>query len=85
VRRTQLYLEDDLWVALHAQAQRSRKTISALVREAVRERFMGSVEERKKAMQAAVGLWSDRRNLSDATAVVRQLRGGDRLKRLSKQ
>ena len=83
MRRTQLYLDDDLWETLHARARRSGSTISALVREAVRDRYLGSVEERRTAMQAVVGLWKDRKEIADSTAYVRGLRRGTRLKRLS--
>lgn len=69
---------------MHTRARRSRSTVSALVREAVRERYLGSLEERKKAMQAVVGLWKDRRELGDATAYVRRLRRGTRLKGLGR-
>ena len=82
MRRTQLYLDDDLWEALHARAERSGTTISELVREAVRERYLGSLEVRKKAMQAVVGLWKDRREIGDSTTFVRNLRRGTRLDRL---
>ena len=39
MRRTQLYLDDDLWSALHAHAQREHTTISQLVRDAARDRY----------------------------------------------
>ena len=85
MRRTQLYLDDDLWEALHVRAQVSGTTISELVREAVRERYLGSLEARQKAMQAVVGLWKDRRDIGDSTAHVRGLRRGTRLNRLGKR
>jgi hypothetical protein len=85
VRRTQLYLDNDLWEALHARAERSGTTISELVREAVRERYLGSLEVRKQAMQAVVGLWKDRREIGDSTTYVRSLRRGTRLDRLRKK
>ena len=84
MRRTQLYLDDDLWEALHTQAQQSGTTISELVRNAVRERYLGSLEARKKAMQAVVGLWKDRRDIAGSTDYVRSLRRGTRLSRLGK-
>ncbi len=85
MRRTQLYLDDDLWNALHLRAKRSGGTISALVREAVRERYLGSADERKKAMRAVIGLWKDRADIGDATAYVRTLRRGTRLNRLNRE
>ncbi len=55
MRRAQLYLDDDLWGALHRLARRDNTTISELFRQAVRERYLGDLEQRKSAMQAFVG------------------------------
>lgn len=82
MKRTQLYLEDELWSALHAQARREKTTVSDLVRRAARERYMGGVEQRARAMQAIVGMWTDRSDLPDTESYIRGLRRGDRLKRL---
>ena len=83
MRRTQLYLDDDLWNALHARARSAGTTISELVREAIRERYLGKLDERKTAMQAAVGLWKNRQDIGDSAAYVRKLRRGNRLRRIS--
>jgi metal-responsive CopG/Arc/MetJ family transcriptional regulator len=83
VKRTQLYLDDDLWNALHVRARQSRTTVSELVRQAARERYLGSADARAKAMQAVVGIWEDRKDIVSAEAYVRGLRRGSRLKRLS--
>lgn len=56
MRRTQLYLDDHLWGALRSRAQREKTTISELVRQAVRERYIGNLERRKAAMQSFVGI-----------------------------
>ena len=82
MRRTQLYLDEDLWTTLHAQATLAGTTISELVRVAVRERYMGNVEERRQAMMGIVGLWKDRSDLSDTETYIRNLRDDDRLERL---
>jgi len=37
MHKTMLYLEDDLWQALRAQAQRKRRSAASLVREALRQ------------------------------------------------
>jgi hypothetical protein len=84
VRRTQLYLDDNLWNALHANAQSQKTTISHLVREAVRERYLGSDDEKRKAMQAFVGIRKDNASPSDAGELVRQLRRGGRTNRLDR-
>jgi Arc/MetJ family transcription regulator len=82
MRRTQLYLEDDLWAALHAKALLEKATISELVRVAVRERYMGNLEERRAAMLGIVGLWKDRASMEDTESFIRNLRDDNRLERL---
>jgi hypothetical protein len=83
MRRTQLYLEDDLWAALHAKALLEGATISELVRVAVRERYMGNVEERRAAMLDIVGLWKDRPEIENAESFIRNLRDDDRQQRIA--
>ncbi len=85
VRRTQLYLDDQLWGALHARAKSEKTTVSELVRQAVRERYLGSREQRMAAMQRFVGNGKSRAELADGAAVVRTLRRGSRLDRLRGQ
>jgi metal-responsive CopG/Arc/MetJ family transcriptional regulator len=82
MRRTQLYLDDHLWTALHARAQSQKTTISELVREAVRERYLGKQDEQRKAMQEFVGISKERAEPLDANAYIRSLRRSDRLDRL---
>lgn len=84
MRRTQLYLDDDLWKALHARARSQRTTISDLVRQAVRDRYLGNLDERRKAMLAFVGIRKDRDDLPDSTEYVRSLRRDSRIERLEK-
>jgi hypothetical protein len=85
MRRTQLYLDDNLWNALHTRARSQKTTISELVREAVRERYLGKRDEQIKAMQEFVGIRKERSGSVDAVEYVRGLRRGDRLDRLHKQ
>jgi len=89
MRRTQLYLDDHLWNALHTRARSRKTTVSELVREAVRERYLGARDEQQKAMQEFVGTRRERSGSrgqieSDAVEYVRSLRRSDRLKRLGK-
>jgi len=83
MRRTQLYLDEDLWAALHARARSQRTSISELVRGAVRERYLGNHGERMKAMQAFAGIRRQATETPDAKEMVRNLRRGDRLTRLT--
>jgi hypothetical protein len=83
MRRTQLYLDDDLSNALHARARTTGTSISELVRQAVREKYFSKLEERKKAMADFVGIRKDRAEFADPEGYVRNLRRGSRLDRLS--
>jgi metal-responsive CopG/Arc/MetJ family transcriptional regulator len=85
MRRTQLYLDDHLWNALHARARSRKTSISELVRDAVRDRYLGKREEQAKAMQEFVGIRKNRAHSIDAVAYIRSLRRGDRLDRLSEK
>ena len=84
MRRTQLYLDDHLWNALHARAQSQKTTVSELVREAVRERYLGSRDQQAQAMQEFVGIRKNRSEPLDAVEYVRGLRRGSRLEQLRK-
>jgi hypothetical protein len=76
MRRTQLYLDDNLWNALHIRARSQGTTVSHLVREAVRERYLGSRNEQMKAMQEFVGSRKESGSSPDAVETVRELRRG---------
>ena len=82
MHRTQLYLEEDLWSVLQSQARSAGSSVSELVRQALRERFVGKSEERKQAMRDFIGIRRGRPEFDDAESYVRGLRRDDRLERL---
>jgi hypothetical protein len=82
VRRTQLYLDENLWSALHSLARLRKTTVSELVREAVRERYLGKQQERAKAMKAFVGIRKTQPDSADSVEYVQSMRRGSRLDRL---
>jgi metal-responsive CopG/Arc/MetJ family transcriptional regulator len=82
MKRTQLYLDEELWQALHARAATEKTTISELVRKAARDRYLMDPEKRRAAMMGIVGMWKDRTDLPDTETYVRSLRKGTRLERL---
>jgi hypothetical protein len=84
MRRTQLYLEEQLWSRLHLLARQSGTSLSELVRQAVRERYAQGPDNRKEALRAAAGLWRNRADLPAVGTYVRRLRKGDRLKRIAR-
>jgi len=84
MRRTQLYLEEDMWKVLSVKAHQNRTTISDLVRSAVREKYLAKESERKDAMLGVLGLWKNRTDLPDTRTYLRKLRKDSRLQRLLK-
>jgi hypothetical protein len=83
MKRTQLYLNEDIWKTLHIRSRQRKTSISDLVRQAVREKYGNSSADRRQAMQALVGLWKDRKDLPDSEQYVRRLRKGKRLRRIT--
>ena len=85
MRRTQLYLDDDLWEALHRRALEEGSTISELVRQATRQTYLGNLEVRKQAMMGIVGMRKGRPEFRDTDAYLRRLRQDDRIERIAKK
>ena len=82
MKRTQLYLHEDIWKVLHIRSRQQGTSISELVRQAVRDRYGSSPTSRRQAMQALVGMRKDRKDFPDSTTYVRRLRKGKRLRRI---
>lgn len=82
MRRTQLYLEDEVWSALQVKSRESGQTMSELVRQTLREKYLGSTAQRASAMKAFVGSLSGSSNADDTQAEIRRLRRGSRSGRL---
>jgi len=83
MKRTQLYLQEDIWNALHVRSRLQGTSISELVRQAILEKYGDPPASRKEAMRAIVGLRKDRRDLPDTARYVRNLRKGKRPRRIS--
>jgi hypothetical protein len=84
MKRTQLYLDDDIAKVLKAVSRQTGTTISSLVRDCVREKF-GQREpvDRVAMARELAGIWKDRDDLGTTSGYVRRLRKGSRLKKLS--
>jgi Arc/MetJ family transcription regulator len=82
MRRTQLYIDDDLWGTLRIRSQQAGTSVSELVRRAVREKYSTGLADRQQAMRAFAGIWSSRTDLADPEAYLRALRKGSRVKSL---
>jgi len=75
-------LEDEIGELLQAREKSGKTTISELVRQALNERYLGSHEQRKKAMQDLIGIRRDADEPEDAVAYIQSVREGDRMERL---
>ena len=74
MRRTQVYLEDNVWDALQARSREPGLSMSELVRAALREKYLAGSANRKRAMEAIVGLWKHRTDLPETESWVRSMR-----------
>ena len=84
MKRTQLYLDEDVWKVLQIMARQTGTSISDLVRKAIRERYVASKANREQVLMSVVGLWKDRSDLPDTDTYLRRLRKGSRLRRLAR-
>lgn len=67
------------------RARSTGTTISELVRKAVREHYLGDLQERRKAMQAIVGIRKGRDEFEDSEVYMRNPQRGTRLDRINDQ
>jgi hypothetical protein len=82
MKRTQLYLDEQMARTLETLSRQKATTVSELVRTSLRERYMPAKDLDKVALaRSLTGIWKNRRDLKDIEAAVRKLRRGSRLRR----
>ncbi len=83
MKRTQLYLDEEMARTLAALGRQQGKTVSELVRESVEAKYMKrkDLDKAQLARQLA-GVWRGRKDLKNIDRILRTLRAGTRLKRL---
>jgi len=82
MKRTQLYLDEEMARTLSALSRQRGASISELVRESVRLKYMTEREvDRAEIARRLAGIWADRKDLREIDRVVRALRRGRRLRR----
>lgn len=83
MKRTQLYLDDDIAKILSAVSRQEGRTVSELVRECIREKFGHRKAIDKPALAREIaGIWKRRKDLGETDRLIRQLRKGSRRERL---
>ncbi len=82
MRRTQIYLDEEMARALSELSRQRGSSVSELIRESVRLRYMTGREiDRAEIARQLAGIWADRKDLRDIDRIVRTLRRGRRLRR----
>ena len=83
MKRTQLYLSEDMARTLAALSRQKGTTVSELVRESVREKYMSAKGVDKASVARRLsGIWGNRKDLKGIDRFIRRLRKGTRHKRL---
>jgi len=78
MRRTQIYLSDDLYFELKNRSRKSKKSISEVIRQTLKENLMSNKKEQiLSSVNEAFGLWQNRE--FDIDFYIRNIRKGTRL------
>ena len=78
MKRTQIYLEEDILQVLKKESLIKKKNISSIIRDTLREKFLN--KKSTNTIDEAAGIWKDRD--FDTEDYVRNLRKGKRLKEI---
>ena len=82
MKRTQLYLDEEMSRLLTAESRRRGTTVSALVREAVVATYgRRTSDEGRAIIRRLAGVWADREDLGDTETFIRGLRRSTRPER----
>ena len=81
MRRTQIYLDERQRRKLDRVAERTHRTVSDLIREAIDARYAATPKEEfvEGLLSGAFGVWQERKDLGRTDAYVRRQRRGSRI------
>ena len=83
MKRTQLYIEDDVFRVLRRISKEKTVSISELVRAAVKKVYaLEKPEHADDVLREAAGIWKDRKDLRSTEQYVRGMRKDTRRERL---
>ena len=72
MRQTQIYLNEETYNYLKRESSLSKKTISELIREALKEKMTNRRKRILKALNEVKGLWKREINLSEFLRNIRE-------------
>ncbi len=83
MKRTQLYIEDDVFRVLRRVSREKTVSISELVRRAVKKVYaLEKPEHAEDVLREAAGIWKDRKDIQSTEQYVRRTRKDTRKERL---
>lgn len=86
MKRTQLYLEEDIFATLKRIGKERSATISELVREAIRRTYgQERPGDAEFILKETAGLWKNRKDLGSTEAYVRAARKDSRREKLGRK
>ena len=80
MRKTQIYLDEEIYKYLKEESLKTGKTISELIREKLRKEINQNKESLLKAIKEVAGIWSYQNE--DVESFVRDIRRGERVDNL---
>lgn len=79
MKRTQIYIDDQLNEALKRQSKIQKKNVSQIIRDILREKLLHH-KNKASVISDFAGMWADRD--FDTEKYIRELRSTNRLKRI---
>ncbi len=77
MKRTQIYLDEELLSILKIESKLKKKKVSMLIRETLRAKYLNK-DKKLLLLEKAAGIWKDRN--FNTEQYIRKLRKGKRLK-----
>lgn len=83
MKRTQIYIEDDIFKELEIVSKEQMVSISKLIRDAINKMYAKGIPANAEAtLKKAAGIWKERKDIVSAEDYVRKMRRDTRQKRL---
>jgi len=77
MKRTQIYLDEEVYKFLKAESKRTGKSVSEIIREKLRTEINQSKENLVKAIDETAGIWQYK--TEDVEETIRNIRKGNRI------